>query len=245
MLRCMPPKTTPWNGYTAAQYRWPSRPRGWKYALAAGRRSSRAVAVAACSTTRSSQARPGSRISARSRSSRRSSTSSTRHQSRLSPTASVARARAGRAAGRGRRRAGRASRGPATRATTSTSRCRRRCPRSPTTATRARRRTTVARSSTYRLPPAQSGSLGSGSLGAPGVRRRGPAGRDVGVADPAQRELRPRARSRSAPPAGRARTARCRAPCTPPRAPGCRPAAAPARPAPASRRRPSGWTGSG
>jgi len=33
MLRAMPPKTTPWKGATAHQYRWPSRPRGWKTAL--------------------------------------------------------------------------------------------------------------------------------------------------------------------------------------------------------------------
>ena len=85
--RCCGPcrrRRSPWNGATAHQYGGPSSPRGWKSARC---RTSSGPAVARRVRRRSSsQARPGSRISARSRSSRPASISSTRQKSSVSPT---------------------------------------------------------------------------------------------------------------------------------------------------------------
>ena len=80
MLRAIEPNTMPWKGATIHQYTCPHSPRGWKSARWSvgggffGRPS--------CS----SQASPGSRISARSRSSSSGIRSSTRQKSRDSPT---------------------------------------------------------------------------------------------------------------------------------------------------------------
>ncbi len=119
-------------------------------------------------TCSSSHARPGRRISALSRSRRRSSISSTRHQSSASPTTRSSGSR------RPRRRPGppvSRSMTPRTRQATP----REYQPRSPpipsTTFQSASgdAATSRVRSSMYRSPPAQSGSDGSGSLGAPAV----------------------------------------------------------------------------
>ena len=72
----------PWNGQTAHQYAWPSRPRGWKSA----RWWNVVVPPSVEPTCSSSQARPGTRISARSRRNVLSSVASTRQKSSASPT---------------------------------------------------------------------------------------------------------------------------------------------------------------
>ena len=117
----------------------------------------------------SSQASPGRRISARSRSRCRSSISSTRHQSRASPTArSCGWRRPRRSPGPPRAvHAGRAPTQPSGHEYQPLS------PPMPSMTDHSASRlacTGVERSSTYSEPPAQSGSLGSGSLGAPGGR---------------------------------------------------------------------------
>ena len=86
----------------------------------------------------------------------------------------------------------------------------------------------VSRSSTYNEPPAQSGSVGNGSLGAPGRSA------ECQVVATSYSRTRLSASSTAPvkstrPPADRARTPRCRAPCRQPRAAGCPPVVAPAR----------------
>src|SRR5918995_546391 len=80
MLRFIPPNTTPWKGEITHQYTWPSSPCGWNSA-----RCVYTVRPASLRTRNSSQASPGSRISARNRSSRSGSISSTRQKSSVSP----------------------------------------------------------------------------------------------------------------------------------------------------------------
>ena len=162
---------------------------------------------------RSSQASPGSRISARSRSSAPGSSSSTRQQSSASPTRSVVGSRRPAAQPDAADAAGPASRAPARPAASeyqpllaadALDR--------PPTARSGRRSTARSRSSTYRLPPAQSGSLGSGSLGR--ARRRGADDQRVATSASRialQRELDGAVEPDQARPAGRARTRRCRA----------------------------------
>ena len=202
---------------------WPSSPRGWKSARCTYVERSDPPGPPAGSTASSSQARPGSRISARSRSSSPASRSSTRQKSMVSPT---------------KTRSG--SRRPRRRPTPPTSRS-------------SRPRTRQASGKEYQpcSPPmpsitrhSASGDAATGAAAAVLVeaaagpvrvggqrvarrarhRRRRPAGRHVGVADALQGQLDRAVEADQALPAGRARARRCRAPGRPPRASASRPA---------------------